>query len=480
MTWQFILTALFFAVAAVSLYVVFERIEKNLVAMPALLSLFWLGGIAVASLKLSNLSHDRWAFPTWCSFLGFYLFFLGGYYLVRFLQKRKKGTADSEEAVSADLKQTSRDKEKEKLQTASKRTAPDQKILGRLMICLIAMTILPFAAMCFEWAVLGYLPALVKNTPHAYSYFHITGVHYFTVSSVMVHPLTLLYVYWDRERMTALAASLRKKENAEGQVQPLSDFKKDFLRLGFLLFMNAVAISVPVLTVSRFFLIMSMALTLVTFFSLKKRLKPVSLILLLGGCFLVLVPMYVLLTVFRAHSVEYLNEIFDMKNPNTPIYITQPYMYIANNFENFDCLVRELPSFTFGLRQSFPFFALTGLKFVFGDRLVGVLYLTKEELTTLAVIYDAYYDFGVVGVLLFGTALGAFCSFITERTLKNKNPLSYLIYAQIAMYLVLSFFTTWFSNPTTWFWLALTGMMYVWTGYSKRLPTDALFEKKNS
>ena len=40
---------------------------------------------------------------------------------------------------------------------------------------------------------------------------------------------------------------------------------------------------------------------------------------------------------------------------------------------------------------------------------------------------------------------------------KVRNPISYLFYAQIAVYMMLSFFTTWFSNPTTWFYLAVTG-----------------------
>ena len=37
-----------------------------------------------------------------------------------------------------------------------------------------------------------------------------------------------------------------------------------------------------------------------------------------------------------------------------------------------------------------------------------------------------------------------------------KNPVCYLLYAQFAVYMLLSFFTTWFSNPSTWFYLAVT------------------------
>ncbi len=40
-----------------------------------------------------------------------------------------------------------------------------------------------------------------------------------------------------------------------------------------------------------------------------------------------------------------------------------------------------------------------------------------------------------------------------------------MFYAQVAMYMVLSFFTTWFSNPATWFYLAVTGAVYLWVEY---------------
>ncbi|MFQ9701372.1 MAG: hypothetical protein ACLR0U_00840 [Enterocloster clostridioformis] len=54
-----------------------------------------------------------------------------------------------------------------------------------------------------------------------------------------------------------------------------------------------------------------------------------------------------------------------MKNSHMPIFITQPYMYIANNYDNFNCLVEQLVSHSFGLRMCFPVWALTGLKFLF-------------------------------------------------------------------------------------------------------------------
>ena len=81
--------------------------------------------------------------------------------------------------------------------------------------------------------------------------------------------------------------------------------------------------------------------------------------------------------------MEYLNGIFEMKNAATPIFITQPYMYVANNYDNFNCLVENLAGHTFGLKMLFPLWALTGLKFLKPELVNFQIFVNKEELTTL-------------------------------------------------------------------------------------------------
>ena len=57
--------------------------------------------------------------------------------------------------------------------------------------------------------------------------------------------------------------------------------------------------------------------------------------------------------------------------------------------------------------------------------------------------------------------------YLTDMVKHIRNPIGYLLYAQIAVYFGLSFFTTWFSNPTTWFYLAVTGPRpSMWNGDS--------------
>ena len=74
--------------------------------------------------------------------------------------------------------------------------------------------------------------------------------------------------------------------------------------------------------------------------------------------------------------------------------------------DNFNCLVERLPAHTWGLRQLFPVSALTGLKFLRPERAAFPIYVTKKELSSVSLIYDAYSDFGVVGVIVFSLLLG--------------------------------------------------------------------------
>ena len=171
-----------------------------------------------------------------------------------------------------------------------------------------------------------------------------------------------------------------------------------------------------------------------------------------------------MLTFFRHHDVAYLNGIFEMKSSKVPIFVTQPYMYVANNYENFNCMVRDLAAHSHGVRMLFPVLALTGLKFVFPELISLPLYITKTELTTLTMFYDAYYDFGILGIVLFAGVIGMMASWLSETQKRSSNPIFALFYGQIAIYLGLSFFTTWFSNPTTWFWLGLTFIMMLFVG----------------
>lgn len=398
--------------AAVWLYFTDFRKSKNPLHLRGLFSLFWVGGEGVSCLKLSRLQAD-WRIETWAAFFVAFVAFWAVYqvvekYLAASGEKREERPASREFAV---------------------------RYTKGFFEAAVLLTLVSLAAFLLEAAVLGYVPFLVRGVPHAYSYFHISGVHYFTVSCVLVPAMSVLLFYYEpdmsRKRKTVLIVS------------------------------DLAALAVPVLCVSRFQLIFAVILAVLTFMLVSGQKKLCYLFLAV----LALIPLYVILTIARSHDVAYLNGIFEMKNPDTPIFITQPYMYIANNYDNFNCLVEKLPRHSLGVKGLFPLWALTGLKFIKPELVAFPIYTTKEELTTVTLFYDAYYDFGILGVLLFSAALGAFAAWLTGRVKRAGNPAWYLFYAQAAMYFILSFFTTWYSNPTTWFYFAVTGAAAVYAAF---------------
>ena len=403
--------------AALWLYISDYRRSGCLVHLRGLFSLFWIGGQGVACLKLSRLQVP-WSPITWiCFFLAYSVFYLTFAWLSGEISlEGKRGRNPAWPAA---------------------RTQGGKPLGGvsgaGLFECLLGVTAVSLAAFCFEAWYLGYIPFLVRGVPHAYSYFHVTGVHYFTVSCVLAPALGVLFFVTDRGR--------------SGQAKRL-------LAAAAVL----IALAIPILCVSRFQLILAVALAVFVYI-----LWEGSFPLAWGaGLAVLMVAAYAVLTVARSHDVAYLNGIFEMKNESTPIFITQPYMYIANNYENFNYLVEHLEQFAWGMRSLFPLWALTGLKFVMPSLANYPILVNKEELTTVTLFYDAYYDFGAAGVILLSGILGAVSFLLMRKLSRMQNPVDYLFYAQIGVYLSLSFFTTWFSNPTTWFYLAVTAALWLY------------------
>lgn len=416
---HFYLSGLCLMGAAIFLYVQDLKRTGNCIHLRGVFALAWVGGQGVSCLKLSRLAQD-WTFLTWLCFLAAFVSF---YFVFEIFEKRGRDNYNS---------YASRWK-------GQKRWHDFRACEEPVFICALAVTAVSLFCFILEAVVLGYVPFFLRGVPHAYSYFHITGVHYFTVSCVLVPALSVIFFH--------------------------SNGGRDRLRTGILIGADVIAVLIPILCVSRFQLILAAALAVITYLMMDIHIDPLQMIISAAVLFIGLLTAYIILTIARSHDVEYLNGIFEMKNSRTPIFITQPYMYIANNYDNFDCLVRAMASgcsHSFGLKMLFPLWALTGLKFLIPSLTAFPLFTTKEELTTVTLFYDAYYDFGILGVVLLGCLLGFLAWYLTDMVKHIRNPIGYLLYAQIAVYFGLSFFTTWFSNPATWFYLVLTGAAAVY------------------
>ena len=376
----------------------------------ALFTLAWVGGQGISCLKLSTL-QDTWSYITWLSFFVIYIAFGIGYEWGR-KYSRVEG------------------KEPEK----------NKKKADRLFRCIMLLLVVSAGCFVIEIIRIGYIPVF-SDEPYSYSYFRMSALHYLhycAISCILIPGLTVLW---------------KKIDSEESK-----------WRNGAIIIANIVAFAVPFLYVSRFQFLFEIGVAAVIYILVNKNMRKSTLVLL--G--LVVCAAYVVITLSQKRDAIYLNNVFKMKYTHMPVFLTQPYIYIANNYDNFDCLVKNLPKFSYGLRMLFPFVSLTGLKFVMPNLVPATVYLTSTELTTFTMFYDAYYDFGVIGVFVIALLIGVVAKVIIDIIKKSDNPVVYLLYGQIAVYLALAFFTTWFSSPATWFWLIITGMIYCYVGYDKK------------
>lgn len=397
-------------VEAAYLYVHWVRESGSFVELRALFTLAWVGGQGISCLKLSTL-QDTWSYITWLSFFVIYIAFGIGYEWGR-KYSRVEG------------------KEPEK----------NKKKADRLFRCIMLLLVVSAGCFVIEIIRIGYIPVF-SDEPYSYSYFRMSALHYLhycAISCILIPGLTVLW---------------KKIDSEESK-----------WRNGAIIIANIVAFAVPFLYVSRFQFLFEIGVAAVIYILVNKNMRKSTLVLL--G--LVVCAAYVVITLSQKRDAIYLNNVFKMKYTHMPVFLTQPYIYIANNYDNFDCLVKNLPKFSCGLRMLFPFVSLTGLKFVMPNLVPATVYLTSTELTTFTMFYDAYYDFGVIGVFVIALLIGVVAKVIIDIIKKSDNPVVYLLYGQIAVYLALAFFTTWFSSPATWFWLIITGMIYCYVGYDKK------------
>ena len=537
---------------------------------PAVFSISWMGGIGISCLKLSYLETD-WETLTWISLFAAYAAFITGYKLAvnansKIFEKTKNKSSLKSDAVpdSCDGSDYPASAVSQHIICRQKKASGEFYTYNEahrraLYIMMNAIAVISLISLIAEVYILGYIPLFTTDTPHAYSYFHVSGLHYFTISCCLLPALGTLCLWEElmhedfspEEIKTEFESGVGKFDSKAGKcVRNLSAAqnqkaekseecpaiikKVTGLNAGKkadIFICMSMGVLIPILLVSRYQLFFGILLAGYCIlilnrmrFSIKLNIRSV---LAAGVVCFILVMLYVFITIERAHSVEYLNGIFEMKNERLPIFVSQPYIYIANNFDNFNCLVKELPEHTKGLRMCFPFIALTGLKFLKPELAAFPIYITKEELTTVTLIYDSYYDFGLIGVIVFCLIVGAAAAFTegavfgstaasctassdadsaaktdigcaaktdigcavktdigcatktdadhekgtahNDMTAKNlqkeskssvqtgeKNPFYILLYAEALIYMSLAFFTTWLSNPTTWFLFGVT------------------------
>ncbi len=403
--------------AAAFLIFTIYREDRRLLDLRIFLTASWLPSIGLTTLKLSGLQAE-WGMKTWFVLGGFYFMFLASYDLFMTFDGQRAGDADPGEELSEAL---------------SARLPRFLKLLYRAAVIVSVLGVLAFLLEC---VVFRFELPVFSDLSHAYTSFHVTGVHYFVVSLVFVPALTAVL----------LTEGVTERRERTG-----------------LILMNLAAFLIPVLILSKLQILMSVVLPALVFLLRQRRYRKRT---IAAGALTVLIFLtaaFTVITMLRKYPEGYLSGIFKFKDPDTSPLVQLPYIYVTNNFENLNLLIVKLRSYAYGARSLTPLFSLTGLKFLpaIRDLLAVEYYFTAPELTTATILYDAYGDLGAAGTYLFGLLLGTGSAAVSALYRRKNNVFSLLMYCQMAQYLLLSFFACWFSNPTTWFYFVVTGAVAV-------------------
>ena len=310
--------------------------------------------------------------------------------------------------------------------------------------------VISFVSFLIEVAVLRFIPLFSFGTPHAYSTFHIFGIHYITTLFFLIPAIAIL-------NLSDGAHTVRPYGKGAHTVRPRVLF----------IFSVVYAVVMSLLLVSRALLIMTVVMAGIAYIMrtrskdlwVKKNIIPVIALISFIG-------LYISITVLRSHSVSYLNDIFEMKE-NTPIYITQPYMYLTQGFENLNYLVTHNERFTFGRRTLAPLFSLLRTKKYFPLVTEAPFYQIKLELTSKPIIYDLYYDFSMIGTFIIMFIIGYVVKKIEIKNYREDNIYYNLFFGLICYYLIFSFFQSYLSLLDTWFYLIFTYLLYIISGLKK-------------
>ena len=409
---------------AIFLYVKEIKCTNRIINVRGLFALGFIGGFGVSLLKLSKLANDYSIMTFVVVFTSYFAVYLGTFY-------KNKNDGESDNIPNS------------KIFTAENDDVirNDNKILLE-HILMILFFVFTFASFMIEVITLKFIPVFTVDTPHAYSTFHVFMIHYITTFYSFI-PCFALCNYFKN---------------------PSRQMNKIWIVLSYV-----YVIIMAILMVSRSRLILCIVLSIFIIIiykqnDLKNILSNKKNLLLIFMLSILFLGLYVIITINRAHDIEYLNGIFEMKNENMPIFITQPYMYIAQNFENLNYMINNIFRFTFGRRVLYPLFTLTLIKKFFPLVLDAPTYIIKEELSTLTIVYDFYYDFGLVGVFVFCFLIGYIGKALEDRVYigilgkgdyKTKNNYIIILYSLYCYFMIFSFFQTYFSLTDTWVYIII-------------------------
>ena len=387
-----ILSSIVLILLGIEILIIYKKNYSYILNMPGIFGFIWFFTIGLSCLQLNHCQVD-WNIETWIYLILTYIMFLIGFCI--------------------------------KIGKNGENAKPKNRISKKQYLTfLFAISAVIVVAFLTEVLIRKQIPAF-SNDMSSYHNFGVTGIHYFTVLSCLVLPITIVGIYYFRKEIN----------------------KKEWM---LIITVNLIAISIPILIVSRHLILMTLVISAIVFLILNNKKEKLALI----ATMIIAIIGWFGISSLRNQNDEYLRQALDIQeNALLSIKNMQVYMYIACNYDNFNANIDNINELYYGQKSFFPIFALTGLKFVIPKVAEDNLIKFIDTYNTYPIIMQPYQDLGGFGIILYMFIIGIFCRYI-EQLEKNK-PTNIIIDAIIKYCLIFSFFTNGFATPAIWFYVII-------------------------
>lgn len=234
-------------------------------------------------------------------------------------------------------------------------------------------------------------------------------------------------------------------------------------KYSLLLFIGTTVLSVFLM--ANKFQIFTLAIAFFTIISILKKEQSFKSILMLSVSAILLFAVMYEFVYSEMYSFSSADAVYWYKIslPNQLRFLAQPYLYIANNFENLYHFMSIEHHNTFGYNLMYNATRNMDLcKDLFGSQIVGFSNefadsLQMKSMNTGSALVASYQDFGFLGIFAYSILIGAISGLAEKNLIKKKNFMSVFMYSYVNTSLFLSFLSeNFFSKPL------LINLLAVW------------------
>ncbi len=190
----------------------------------------------------------------------------------------------------------------------------------------------------------------------------------------------------------------------------------------------------------RFDLVISIILSMVFLYYGTQKFKPKNIFII---SFFLILFMYSISTLRVSELfMAYLYYTAKMKFSIDYAFLTEPYMYIVMNLENYASAANNLQHFSYGYYTFDFLLALSGLKHWIKEYVLLQDFpnIITPDFNTYSMFFTYYRDFGLIGVFVFPFLFGGIVSSIYFKMRMNPNLNTISFYGMFIFVIVFSFF----------------------------------------